>query len=88
MCASWQNVFANREEHHAQQAPSYAASGAPVARNEAPPRLVPISSLNAYQNRWTIRARVTARSDMRRFQNSRGEGKFFTVHTLLHNFAI
>ena len=75
-------MLANQQEPCVQQAPSYAAGGAPVARNEAPPRLVPISSLNAYQNRWTIRARVTARSDMRRFQNSRGEGKFFTVHTL------
>lgn len=43
---------------------------------------MPIASLNAYQNRWTIKARVSQRSDMRRYSNARGEGKFFTVDLL------
>lgn len=45
-------------------------------------QIVPINSLNAYQNRWTIKARVSQRSDMRRYSNARGEGKFFTVDLL------
>lgn len=45
-------------------------------------QIVPIQSLNAYQNRWTIKARVSQRSDMRRYSNARGEGKFFTVDLL------
>ena len=45
-------------------------------------QIVPINSLNAYQNRWTIKARVSQRSDMRRYNNARGEGKFFTVDFL------
>eukprot|EP00884_Botryococcus_braunii_P015981 jgi/Botrbrau1/3066/Bobra.0070s0059.1 len=65
------------------QAPRYNVGGAgPIVRNEAPPKLMPIASLNSYQNRWTIRARVTQKSDVRRFSNARGEGKFFTFDLL------
>lgn len=40
--------------------------GGPVVRNEAPAAIVPISALNPYQNRWTIKARVTTKGDVRR----------------------
>lgn len=39
----------------------------------------PISSLTPYQNKWTIRARVTAKSTIRTWSNSRGEGKLFSL---------
>ncbi|EDV22084.1 uncharacterized protein TRIADDRAFT_50671 [Trichoplax adhaerens] len=39
----------------------------------------PISSLTPYQNRWTIRTRVTSKSEIRKWSNSRGEGKLFSV---------
>jgi hypothetical protein len=58
------------------QAPRYSGAGAgPIVRNDAPPKLVPINSLNSYQNRWTIRARVQQKSEIRRFSNARGDGK-------------
>lgn len=40
---------------------------------------VPISALNPYQNKWTICARVINKSDIRRWSNSRGDGKLFSV---------
>ncbi|CAN0330016.1 replication protein A 70 kDa DNA-binding subunit-like [Lampetra fluviatilis] len=45
----------------------------------SPARTFPISNLNPYQNRWTIRARITSKSDIRRWSNSRGEGRFFSI---------
>lgn len=42
----------------------------------------PIASLTPYQNRWRIRARVTLKSSIRTWSNSRGEGKLFNVNLL------
>lgn len=39
---------------------------------------MPISSLNAYQNRWTIKARVSVKGTVRTYHNARGEGKVFS----------
>ncbi|KAF5300828.1 hypothetical protein FQA39_LY10950 [Lamprigera yunnana] len=39
----------------------------------------PISSLSPYQNKWVIKARVTSKSGIRTWSNSRGEGKLFSI---------
>ncbi|XP_046386232.1 replication protein A 70 kDa DNA-binding subunit [Ischnura elegans] len=39
----------------------------------------PIASLSPYQNKWVIKARVTNKSTIRTWSNSRGEGKLFSV---------
>lgn len=44
--------------------------------------IVPIKGLNPYQNKWTIKARVTNKSDKRNFVNAKGPGQLFTVDLL------
>ncbi|KAM9788505.1 replication protein A 70 kDa DNA-binding subunit-like [Neosynchiropus ocellatus] len=49
-------------------------AGSPAAR----PTVIPISALHPYISKWTLRARVTHRSDIRNWSNSRGDGKLFS----------
>ncbi|ELV11146.1 Replication protein A 70 kDa DNA-binding subunit [Tupaia chinensis] len=42
-------------------------------------KVVPIASLTPYQSKWTICARVTNKSQIRTWSNSRGEGKLFAI---------
>lgn len=39
----------------------------------------PISGLSPYQNKWVIKARVTAKSPIREWSNAKGEGKLFSM---------
>ncbi|EGN95654.1 hypothetical protein SERLA73DRAFT_186799 [Serpula lacrymans var. lacrymans S7.3] len=41
--------------------------------------IYPIEGLSPYQNNWTIKARVTQKSEIRTWSNQRGEGKLFNV---------
>lgn len=41
--------------------------------------IYPIEGLSPYQNNWTIKARVTQKSEIKLYSNQRGEGKLFNV---------
>lgn len=64
-----------------QPPPNYKGHG-PIMRNEAPARIIPISALNPYQGRWAVKARVTAKGDLRRYNNAKGDGKVFSFDLL------
>lgn len=42
----------------------------------------PIEGLSPYQNKWTIKARVTSKSEIKYWSNARGDGKLFSVNLL------
>ena len=57
--------------------PSRGPFSSPTQLSQA--TLYPISSLNPYQSKWTIRVRVASKPSIREWSNSRGQGKVFNV---------
>ena len=60
-------------------------NSAPVSRSSASGEIMPIAHLNPYINAWTIKARVTDKSDIKRWSNDRGEGYLFNIKVIDSN---
>ncbi|KAI0987217.1 hypothetical protein GJ496_008993 [Pomphorhynchus laevis] len=45
-------------------------------------RILTIDCLNPYHNKWTIKARITNKSAIRKWSNTRGEGRLFSFDIL------
>lgn len=76
------NSYARAPQPAYQQPPPMYTNRGPIAKNEAPARILPIAALNPYQGRWTIKARVTSKGELRHFNNPRGDGKVFSFDLL------
>ena len=57
-------------------------SSGPISRGGGNDQVIPISALNPYTSRWTIKARITQKDDIKRWQNERGEGTLFKIHMM------
>ena len=58
------------------------AAGAPKKETPSEQHLFPIRSLNPYHDKWTIKARVLSKSDVRTWNNDRGTGKLFSFELI------
>jgi replication factor A1 len=54
----------------------------PVAQTGDLGNIVPIQAINPYSSKWTIKARVTSKSEIRKWSNARGEGHLFSIDLL------
>jgi replication factor A1 len=50
--------------------------------NGAHANIYPIESLSPYAHKWTIKARVTSKSEVKTWHNKNGEGKLFSINLL------
>nr|XP_043630377.1 replication protein A 70 kDa DNA-binding subunit A-like [Erigeron canadensis] len=69
------------QQTYNQQSSMY-GNRAPIAKNEAPSRIIPIAALNPYQGNWTVKARVSVKGELRHYKNAKGDGKVFSFDLL------
>lgn len=71
-----QQLHAHRATPYEQQPPG--RSTGPVLRTDAA-ALMTIKDLSQYTARWQVKAKVLVKSDIRKYSNQKGEGRFFSV---------
>ncbi|KAF0924124.1 hypothetical protein E2562_008441 [Oryza meyeriana var. granulata] len=76
------NAYGQPTRPSYQQPPPVHMNRGPAARNDSATRIIPITALNPYQAKWTIKARVTAKSDIRHWSNAKSSGTVFSFDLL------
>ncbi|KAF9469219.1 hypothetical protein BDZ94DRAFT_1207242 [Collybia nuda] len=66
-------------QHRSSNASSRQQPSVPPPDKSGRGPIFPIEGLSPYQSNWTIKARVTQKSEIREWSNMRGEGKLFNV---------
>jgi replication factor A1 len=80
--SSSHNPYGRMSSSPAQAGNNYSMAQAPIVRSSVATGMTPIASLNMYNNRWTLQARVTNKSDIKTWSNAKGEGSLFSVELL------
>jgi len=60
----------------------------PVAASAPVTNYQPVDALNPYSSNFTIKVRVTAKSDVRTWSNARSSGKVFSVDLIDENVRV
>lgn len=55
------------------------SSHQPIVRTSPGDAITPIANLTLYSTRWTLRARVSNKSDIKTWSNAKGEGRLFSI---------
>mmetsp|Transcript_5408 Transcript_5408/g.8036 ORF Transcript_5408/g.8036 Transcript_5408/m.8036 type:complete len:638 (-) Transcript_5408:183-2096(-) len=79
------NPYARNNNNNANANASTSSSSNPIMRtntSSSGKHITPISALNLYQNRWTIKARLTNKGDVRHWSNAKGDGSLFSIEML------
>lgn len=80
---SGNNFYGNKPQAPQQQAPQRSLpSRASAGSGGAHGTIYPIEALSPYAHKWTIKARVSQKSDIKTWHNKNGEGKLFSVNFL------
>jgi len=61
------------------QQPYQGQTAGPVRYMQATEVVTPMNQLTIYTQKWTVKARVSVKSEMRHFRNAKGEGQLMTV---------